>query len=273
MQEAKRRVLDHYRIATLDWKAAARASPSLWRPGPIPGTRDTDVNHPSWVTHQMIADSAAAVWGRAAKRVCRRGSFGQQQPHAGTASVPPPERYWPQTTLWREAELGHFDVCTRPLSVYTSVGAGGAGGDSVGIGSPSRAAEYHGWRWIADRPNKYGWIATNVGARIGFELRFGAAPRFCLTYLRSYEHIGRIELSLPAVGFRAELDALWSDRASQSDVMWFGTSQGHDMTISYNTMHVAGLQPNSTHEIEARLLDTPERAGGNKFKIVQLVSC
>ena len=81
------------------------------------------------------------------------------------------------------------------------------------------------------------------------------------------------QLALPSVGFRAEVDALWADRASQSDVLWFGTTEGHDMTISYNTMHVAGLAPNSTHTIEATLLDTPGRIGGNKFKIVQLVSC
>ena len=282
IQQAKRRVLEHYHIATLDWKSAAQASPSLWRPGPIAGTRSTDVNHPSWITHQMIADNAAALWGRAARRACRRGAIGGlsvQTPSAaaiaGTAAVAPLERYWPQATLWRAAELSNYDVCTRPLSVYTSVGGGGSGdgdggGSNVGIGSPSKS---HGWRFFADRPNKYGWIATEVGARIGFELHFGAAPRFCLTYLRSYERVGRIQLAIPAIGFRAELDALWSDRASQSDVLWFGTTQGHDMTISYNTMHVAGLMPNSTHTIEARLLDTPTREGGNKFKILQLVSC
>ena len=68
------------------------------------------------------------------------------------------------------------------------------------------------------------------------------------------------------------IDALWADRASQSDVMWFGSTQGHDMTISYNTMYVP-VEPNSTHVLEATLIETPGRQGGNKFKIIQLVSC
>ena len=74
VQREKRKVLEHYRIATLDWKAAAYRRPTLWRPGPIPGTEDTDVNHPSWETHQMIAEAIASLWARAAWRDCRRGS-------------------------------------------------------------------------------------------------------------------------------------------------------------------------------------------------------
>lgn len=314
---AKARVIDHYRIATLDWKSASATSPSLWRPGPIAGTQATDVNHPSWATHQMIADSAAALWGREMRRACRRsGGHSGSSPylynmrqHAGaaaaaaagaaeagaadTSSALRAHHYWPQSTLWLEGSLANYDVCMRPLSVYTSVGGGGlrepggggrgggggggsdggGGGGSIGHAASGSPSFGHGWQLMADRPNKYGWIATEVGARISFVLRFGSAPRFCLAYLRSYENIGRIELAIPSVGFRTVLDALWSDRASQSDVLWFGTTQGHDMTISYNTMHVAGLEANSTHTVEARLVGTPERAGGNKFKILQLVSC
>jgi hypothetical protein len=249
----KRKILDHYRVATLDWHAAATRFPHLWHPGPIAGSVATDVNHPSFVTHQQIADTISGLWGRAMRRACRR------------AEEPPP-RWWPEHTLWRAEDLADFDVCLAPLSVYASAPSDSGATPSA---TPQLAG---GWHYYADRPNKYGWIGEQAGARIRFEMRFGSAPRFMLTYLRSYEHVGRIELSLPSVGFRAEVDALWSDRASQSDVLWFGTTQGHDMTISYNT-HYVPLQPNSTHMLEAQLLDTPTREGGNKFKIIQLISC
>lgn len=265
VQREKRKVLDHYRVATLDWKAATGRNPSLWRPGPIPGTSATDINHPSWETHQMVADALASHWSRAIRRSCRR-----EQAHAGPKLVDAnhrdasraADRWWPSVPLWSVEQLSKFDVCTAPLSVYTTVG-----GTRVGVPSLSR-----GWRFFADRPNKYGWIAEEADARIRFELRFGAAPRFCLTYLRSYEKVGRLEIAIPATGFRAVIDALWADRASQSDVMWFGSTQGHDMTISYNTMYVP-VEPNSTHVLEATLIETPGRQGGNKFKIIQLVSC
>ena len=253
---AKRRVLDHYRVPLLDWRVAAERAPwDHWDPGPVivkGKTVGRDTNHPSWVTHQAIADAAAALWTRAGRRACRHSEL-----HV--------ERWWPPKSLWSPDELASLDVCTMPLSVYTNVGSSDGGTPSI----------VSGWRYFADRPNKYGWIAEQVGARIGFELRFGAAPRFCLTYLRSYERVGRIEISMPSTGFRLEVDALWSDRASQNDVLWFGTVEGHDSTISYNTHFVPGVRPNSTHTLEARLLDAPASRGpaANKFKIVQLVSC
>jgi hypothetical protein len=248
----KRRILQHYGIATLDWHAAVSDYPSLWHPGPIVGTMSTDINHPSWETHQQIADTAAALWGRAARRACRRGTAMSM--------------WWPSTTVWSKKDLSAFDVCLAPLSIFTSVGST--------EGAPAGSAPSHsrGWRFYADKPNKYGWISEKVGSSISFNLQFGAAPRFMMTYLRSYERIGRIALAIPTAGFRVVVDALWTDRASQSDVLWFGTTEGHDMTISYNT-HFVPLRPNSTHTLEARLLDTPTRAGGNKFKIMQVVSC
>ena len=186
-------------------------------------------------------------------------------------------------------------MCTAPLSVYSSAEAGrsdshggagggagggadggaggGAGGRTPSVGAAGGTPRFaHGWRYYADRPSKFGWIATERGATVGFELRFGAAPRFALTYLRSYEKVGRIELRLPAIGYTVVVDAHWVDRASQSDVLWFGTTPGHDTTISYNTHHVPGLLPNATHVLEARLLAAPSGAA-EKFKIVQLVSC
>ena len=256
---AKRRVLTHYRVPLLDWRALSERHPTaFWDPGPvIVGGAEVgkDVNHPSWVTHQAIADAVASLWTRAGRRACRG-----QSPGATNG-------WWPPSPFWPEAELARFDVCTAPLSVYTTLGNGGG---EAPTGAP---LDQRGWRYRSDRPNKYGWIAEQVGARIAFELRFGAAPRFCLTYLRSYERVGRVQVSLPSTGFRVEVDALWSDRASQNDVLWFGTVAGHDSTISYNTHFVPGVRPNSTHTLEVRLLDTPGREGANKFKIVQLVSC
>ena len=159
VQREKRKVLDHYRVATLDWKAATGRNPSLWRPGPIPGTSATDINHPSWETHQMVADALASHWSRAIRRSCRR-----EQAHAGPKLVDAnhrdasraADRWWPSVPLWSVEQLSKFDVCTAPLSVYTTVG-----GTRVGVPSLSR-----GWRFFADRPNKYGWIAEEADARI-----------------------------------------------------------------------------------------------------------
>ena len=249
----------------------------------------------------MIADSLARLWRRACRHAAASGGEGAATAATGTtaaaataaalagqqAQSAPRGAPSATTTVWPAAALAAFDVCLQPLSVYApgleASGGGGGGGGGGGAGSAAASAasaavatsspsSHGGWRYYADRPNKFGWIATAVGARISFDLRFGAAPRFCLTYLRSYERVGRVELALPTVGFRTVVDALWSDRASQSDVLWFGTTQGHDMTISYNTMYV-DVPPNSTQTLEATLLATPERSGGDKFKIIQLVSC
>jgi len=251
---AKRRVLQHYHVATLDWVAAATRSPTLWQPGPIAGTTATDVNHPNWQTHQQIADTVLALWGRASRRACL---------HAQADTTDRISRLWPLPSPLVSSEgPARFAVCLRPLSVYSSHDTGERG---------SRLPAFaHGWRRYADRPGKPGWIGDQPGSRIGFEIRLGIAPRFSVTFLRSYEHIGRVELALPAANFRVEVDALWGERKSQNDVLWFGTTEGH---MNENTHYVPMLLPNSTHILEARLLDTPGRDGGNKFKILQVVSC
>ena len=65
----------------------------------------------------------------------------------------------------------------------------------------------NGWRWSNEGRGKPGWVTTQVGATMTFNLTFGKHPSFVLSYLRSYEGLGSAEVSLN--GQSHSLDPTW----------------------------------------------------------------
>jgi hypothetical protein len=253
---AKARILNHYHIPTCDFRYAASSHSALWKNGPVPGQAAGDPNHPSWETHQRMADAVAVHWGGALHSACRR-------PARPRMAELPTWPWWPNDTVWPRRELRSLDVCTQPRAVYSSSATMAA--ESGGARRPELDA---GWSLYEDRPSKPGWISEQPGSRIRFELAFGARPRFSVAFLRSYESVGRVNVSLPGVGFWTVVDALWDDRASQTDVVWFGDDEAH---VNENTNYVQ-MRPYSTELLEVRLLHEAHQRFC-KFKIMQVVSC
>ena len=129
--------------------------------------------HPAWYVHHAIAALAAACFADRLDAI-----FDASCVPVGVApaaqSFSPPE------------QLNAVMPCATNATDYVAtVAALSPGGSFYGVVSD-------GWRLFEDRPNKPGWIAERDGARLAFELRFGAAPRIVFSVLRSYTGLGNV---------------------------------------------------------------------------------
>ena len=85
---------------------------------------------------------------------------------------------------------------------------------------PGLVRRADGWRCYADRPDKpTGFIANDTSATIEFSVRMSRLGRVVLSYLRSYEGMGRVRLALNGQ-YDSEnvttLDGRWDSPTSQT---------------------------------------------------------
>lgn len=244
VRDEQLRVLDYYGLPRVDFAELVERKPELWRPyggthGKAPGKF---VTHPEWTTHQLIADVIANMLGRtwaiSAKDKAVQPGF------------PAP--------LGCGAE--DFGTCLRPLTYY---GARHSHGGKTALPAPQGT----GWRLYEDRPGKPGWIAERKGSKIRFPLRFGRSPTLLVTYLRSYEALGKATLKVGGLpigdptGFSGwkegePLDGLWAD------ALHGNTSQAESLFL-----RLEGIAPDTSADVEAELVEGP------KFKLLDVVSC
>merc|ERR1719356_751843 len=80
-----------------------------------------------------------------------------------------------------DKKLKQFPVCSKPLSQYSAFMTGGVQPEVIS----------GNWKFFEDRLGRPGWIATGRGSRIRFLVRFGSAPVLTISFLRSYQGVGR----------------------------------------------------------------------------------
>lgn len=257
------KVIEHYDIPRLDYADFA------WRqvdhselPPPDAGKHlvfkywdDNGKHHPSWRVHQTIADMLANAWGKAWAIAQAGGTRALSERGAG---------FWPRETVWPEANLSHFRGCLHPTSYFSAFNPPhGPQAPSVLSGN---------WRLFEDRPNKPGWIADAKDSTIRFPLHFGPKPRLSITYLRSYEGLGEVEVAMN--NHSGILSGLWdegySEKVSQSYSLWFDADR--KSSVSHHERYIVendggfAILPGASMDFDVRVLQ-------GKFKIIEVMAC
>ena len=135
---------------------------------------------------------------------------------------------------------------------------------------PGLVRRADGWRCYADRPDKpTGFIATDASATAEFSVRMTRQGRLVLSYLRSYEGMGRVRLALSG-----QYD---SENATMLDGRWDSpTSQTHS-TVLMNADLPGGekLSISARYPSDVRLglrFEGGAQARA-KFKLLSLQTC
>ena len=254
---------------------------------------DKDFRHPDYPTHQVFADVVVQALRTGLRPDCQSSTeFIEDDSLAKCTGNPPSTSikditcptgktnrgkthdgrteseccFIPITNSTRPALYAKLPSCLIPSSIY----------DAFTKATTTHGVVAVGWSVIEDRPGKPGWIATEKNAKLTFEVTFGSVPQFAISYLRSYENVGKASLELN--GRTIIINALWSKRISTTEVL---TSQAYARVLKaarggvhssnagdHNSFGIIGfgVKAHSTHKIIFTNL-------GPKFKLVSLSSC
>ena len=253
--------------------------------------------HPGSDTHEMVAHLLAYYIVRqaaiAAELACtgRDHSTGNDADadHGEGLSAVRPKQAEPQQLARRWARLGvaaeaaavtadiepwlprwqldRLQGCAKPLTSvdWTTPTCCGEGA------CPGLVRRAGGWRCYADRIDKpTGFIATDAGATAEFSVRMSRLGRVVLSYLRSYEGMGRVRLAL-----NGQYD---SENATTLDGRWESTTSQTHATVLMNADLPGGekLSLSARYPSEVRLGLRFEGGGPEakaKFKLLSLQTC
>lgn len=208
---------------------------------------DTDTAHPTFKIHQLISDAMSVVTAAGLK--CNYGDS--------------------RDSAWFTAadQLKALDFCSLPTTDHSA--------------SSSATANVTAVRWdlMEDRPGKPGWIATSDDSSIAFVVSFGALPRLMVTWLRSYEKLGDVDMTLNGrtvrlPGVYGSNDADHGNHFSQSFMHTFLVARAEFQTDT-GLSGVLGfsVQPNTVHTVTFRTRPELTVGGSFKFKIIAVRSC
>jgi hypothetical protein len=199
--------------------------------------------HPTWRTHQLIADAVEATL------------FRDDLPSSCSTDM---------TTMAPPDLLSSLEICTSPSTIFSAPRS---------IFDETQISVHGDWKMVEDRVGKPGWISRTVNSSISFGVKFGVHPRLMVTYLRSYEKLGDVTMSLN--GRSVQLHGLWEEprpHVSQSYLTLFQafheafqTELGDSGLVGFN------IQPESHHVVT---FSTTQNEGELfKFKIIEVAAC
>jgi hypothetical protein len=248
-------------------------SPQWWGP--------PDQTHPRWQVHQLMAETVQDCF------VQRWGSYCS----AGTRSRVPVSltpMLRPATTLNAASDLQKVSTCDNPTTFYSALELI----ERAKRGEALEGIESHNWPLTEDRANKPGFIAESSDAEIKFAVRFGDVPRLIMTYLRSYEGLGNVQMSFMGIPFPPELGgAARGDRSIVLEGLYASGSPelaahvSQSFLLSLQVQHEAfqigvgiggldgvvgfGINPGASHTLRFKA------TGGDlhKFKLLTVTAC
>ena len=227
--------------------------------------RDTDepaVQHPGDATHQIIADLIAEAWRAEARAwVAERAAAAAAAAAKAAADVGAECRARIAASIGAllpnaSTEALDFD-CATPAT-YFAIPPGAVEPAFAERGFRPAAPPRGTWRLFDDSPSrsgeKLGWISNGTrdgGDRIEFVLRDGPAGALALTFMRSYEHMGRARVSLSrsiAADEQPEVTAFGDDAAAVSSVFdgsW--TDVSSQLVVEVGVLSAGSLACFSAH--------------------------
>ncbi|CAJ1430512.1 unnamed protein product [Effrenium voratum] len=223
--------------------------------------------HPPWPAHAFFADMLVFFCNQQLARLERKSADQLQalqskewQPELLKPKDLQLDREWIKPM--QKVDLANVDVCLFPLSAHVA--------RSPQPDSPLQSADGT-WRLFEDRHDKPGWITTEEGGALSFNVSFSASPRLVVQYLRSYDNIGAAELQFHSawlwiwkglrnkgVRDRFEVQARWSDKIS----------------VTQNALFAAEKLANAGWTGGEREATISFRlTKGPKFKLISVISC
>jgi hypothetical protein len=245
--QTRRKIAEHYGIATLDYARLALAynkgpngedrfwpfsSPKMsgpymvvnqtW-PSFVPVTTVNSPiccpgNHPPWPVHRYMSDALAYGFLEMLAQECQDKS----------SEIMPAQKT--VATFHSESQLAQYQSCSHPTTYHFAKELFRNTENDEGVEIDSRPVVKRGdWKLFEDMPGRPGWISKLAGSIISFPVRFGTLPFLSVAYLRSYANIGnatfRIEDSKGNVQVEARLDGHWDQRYSLPHVLNFHSNK------------------------------------------------
>jgi hypothetical protein len=274
----------HYGIPVISYAAVVKSAsltPELCGKDAWPyWWGDVKIAHTRWQVHQLMAemvqDCVVQRWGS----YCAVGTRARVP-----VSLLPMLR--PATTLNDASDLQKVSTCDSPTTFYSALELIGR----AKRGEALEGIEAHNWPLTEDRANKPGFIAESSDAEIKFAVRFGTNPRLILTYLRSYEGLGNVQMSFVGIPFPPELggaasgirlielkglyapdSADFAAHVSQTFLASFQVHQeGFQDYLGLDGVLGWGIQPGSSHTLRFKAVGGP--SDPHKFKLITITAC
>jgi len=244
-------------------------------------------SHPPYPVHIYVADASASMISTLLANVPKATCIGTVVKASAPIALRDP--------LHSKVALAKFPTCKAPKSYYSS--------DGEQLVTPLVVSG--DWRLYEDRKNKPGWIATKPSSTIQFSVTLSCFPTVGISYLRSYEGVGKVILRLFPKGKRPKLDDPFSCREEMTALgmsSWYhcsvinalDTRQTNAQTTTFSTTEAFGtdevcrgrglaeggqkIHTTFDYVLEIQLLVIPEESGEvpekvSRFKLVEVITC
>ena len=208
---------------------------------PAPG--NNLYTHPSAKGHTQLAALLSAWWGTFERWIA------QQHSHSSFTVVP-----FPPPTAIVAAEADKYRVCKAVTQYDASkyLFSRHEGRSGLQQYDSQRTILATGWTLFEDRPGKAGWISSEVGAVLEFNLTFGRHPSVSVVYERSYQSFGSAFATLFAQGsyangFTEAVVNLTMDGILQKSSSWdaVNITQAHYDDTFASLVQFAKVKPHS----------------------------
>ena len=175
-------VAAHYGVAHVRFERAVRAEryEQAWGANCRPRQFDARCSvHPSWPTHELLMVVVNRSFAALAQSLCPGGRC----PNAGAFAARPAQSdqqfELPHATS-SPALLRELSVCTTPSRSYLA-------SRRVDEKLEAPRVSKGNWTLYEDRQGKPGWVSTEAGSVIEFDLAFGSRPSVAVSYLLSHD--------------------------------------------------------------------------------------
>jgi len=207
----------------------------------------------SWYPPAAAAHCGARTHHEVAQQVAWLFSYAMEHASGRTHAVFPQQALRP------------LMACLGPLSTFDAANT-----------STEQPTLTDGWSHTDEGRGKPGWVASRVGAKIHFDLRFGNHPSLNLAYLKSYEGMGSAQLTLNSRDLT--VDASWPNRVSMTQVMWAQVGANPLAAEDDGGMKGFSVRPHSHARLTVTFLGRRADAvdvgsSRTKFKIISVQSC
>jgi len=212
----------------------------------FPKYREPSKTHPNYRTHELVAELVADAIFTSLHKQCAV----QLDHHEATFSDP--------------QMLEKLPGCLEPISVYSAY--------DHSEKAPLNSSYSGPWRLISDREGKPGWITTRPNSSLTLPVGFGATPALIVNYLKSYEGMGAATLTLNQTN--VSLTGLWDKKMSTTVSFVSQAYTSIQQSPAGDDDHYGsigfGVKPHTFHNLT---LTFQSNAAGDKFKLIELITC